>query len=73
MEKELLIIIVVLFIGVVACFCWLFYTIGYIKGMKKMKEIDSSILDEVLHKYKKRFMEWFIWMIKKNKNIKKKY
>lgn len=57
MEKELLIIIVVLFIGVVACFCWLFYTIGYIKGMKKMKEIDSSILDEVLHKYKKRFME----------------
>ena len=45
MEKEFLIIIAILFIGVVACFCWLFYTIGFIKGMNKMKEIDDKILE----------------------------
>ena len=44
MGSEIFIIIAVLLIGYSVCLCYLFYTIGFMKGMQKAKQIDDEIL-----------------------------
>jgi hypothetical protein len=48
MENKMIMVAIILFaIG----FIVLSYCIGYIKGFKKMKEIDDKIIEELKSKY----------------------
>ena len=47
---KLAMVIVVLIVSVVACFCYTSYQIGFIKGFKKCKKIDDEILKRLTNK-----------------------